>query len=155
MLTTLISFLTGSVFRMIWGEASAWLTKMQDHSQEIERMRLQGELDAQQHARNLEAQKLQAHLGVQVIRVQGEEDIGRVEADGWLEAVKATGRAIGVAWVDAWNAAIRPGVATWAIVMLTCAEFHLITQLSENTASVCAAALGIYLADRSLMKRGK
>jgi hypothetical protein len=154
MLMTLISFLGGSVFRMIWGEASAWLTKRQDHSQEMDRMRLQAEMDAAQHARNLEAIRVQADLGVKTIQVQAEAAIGQIEADGWLEAVKATGRAIGVAWVDAWNAVIRPGVATWSIIMLTLAEFAVIS-MSDNTAQVCAAALGIYLADRSLMKRGK
>jgi hypothetical protein len=154
MISALISFLGGSVFRMIWGEVSAWLTAKQEHNHEIERMRLQGELDAAQHARNQDAIKLQADLGVKTINVQAESAISQTEADGWLETVKATGRAIGVAWVDAWNASIRPGVATWSIVMMTLAEFAVI-HMSENTASVCAAALGIYLADRSLMKRGK
>lgn len=150
----LFSFLGGSVFRMIWGEVSAWMTERQNHKYEIERMRLQGELDAGQHARNLESIRVQAELGVQTIRVQAEADIERVQADGWLEAVKATGKAIGVAWVDAWNAVIRPGVATWAVVMITLSEFAVIA-LSENALSVCSAALGIYLADRALFKRGK
>jgi hypothetical protein len=154
MITALISFLGGSAFRMIWGELSAWLTAKQDHSQEMERMRLQAELDAAQHARNLEAQKLQADLSVQVIEAQREADVGRIEADGWLAAVKGTTLATGVQFIDAWNAAIRPGVATWSLVMLTLGEFAVV-QLSENALAVCSAALGIYLADRTLFKRGK
>jgi len=154
MLSALISFLGGSVFRMLWGEISAWVTKGQDHKHELDRMRLQGELDAAQHERNMTAIKLQADMGVQVIRAQAEAAIGETEVTGWLEAVKATTTRVGIAWVDAWNATIRPGVATWAVVMITLSEFHAIT-LSEFAASVCSAALGIFLADRNLSKRGK
>ena len=154
MISALISFFGGSVFRMIWGEVSHWFTAKQEHQQEIERMRLQGELDAAQHARNLEAIKVQADLGVKTIQVQAEAAVTELEAQGWLEAVKGTTMKIGIAWVDAWNATIRPGVATWAIAMMTMSEFRLIV-LSEFAASVASAALGIYLADRNLAKRGK
>lgn len=154
MISAILSFLGGSVFRMIWGEVSAWLNKQQDHRHEIERMRLQAELDAAQHARNLEAIRVQAEMGVKVIEAQAEAAITTIEAEGWMEAVKATGRKVGVAWVDAWNAVIRPGVATWAVLMLTLNEFGVF-RISESTASVAFAALGIYLADRTLGKRGK
>lgn len=154
MISALLSFLGGSAFRMLWGEVSAWLTKQQDHKHELERMRLQADLDAAQHARNMESIKVQADLGVKTIAVQAEADIGRIEAEGWLEAVKATAVVTGIRIIDAWNAAIRPGVATWAVVMLTIGELTTIT-LTENSLAVCSAALGIYLADRNLMKRGK
>jgi hypothetical protein len=154
MLSALISFLGGSVFRMIWGELSSWLTAGQNHKQEIERMRLQGELDAAAHARNQDAIRLQAELGVQTIRVQGEADIGRVEADGWLAAVRGTTTATGVWFVDLWNGIIRPAVATWSVGMIS-GHYLKWWVLDENGWSVCGAALGIYLADRALFKRGK
>ena len=154
MLSALLSFLGGSVFRMIWGEVSAALTRRQDHRHEIERMRLQADLEAAAHDRNQAAIRMQAELGIQVVRVQSEADTARIEAEGWLDAVRSTGRSVGVAWVDAWNAVIRPAVATWSVGMLTCSEFGLFS-ISESTASVCFAALGIYLADRTLGKRGK
>jgi hypothetical protein len=154
MITALFSFFGGSVFRMLWGEISHWVTASQDHKQEIERMRLQGELEAAQHVRNLESVRLQADLKVEVIRVQAESNISEIEAQGWVEAVKGTTQKIGIAWVDAWNAVIRPSVATWAIVMITLSELKLFT-LSEFAAAVASAALGIYLADRNLAKRGK
>ena len=154
MITALISFLGGSVFRMIWGEFSAYFSKRQDHAQEIERIKLQGDLDAAQHARNLEAITVQAGLGVQTIQVQAEAAVSQIEAEGWLAAVQATGKAIGIAWVDAWNAVIRPGVATWSVIMMTLGEFGVIA-LSDNTLAISGAALGIYLADRALFKRGK
>ena len=154
MIAALLSFLGGSVFRMIWGEVSHWLTARQDHTFEIERLRLQADIDAAQHARNLEAIRVQADLGVKTIQVQAEAAIGELEAQSWLEAVKGTTRTVGIAWVDAWNAVIRPGVATWAIVMMTLGEVGAMV-LSDNTLAVASAALGIYLADRNLMKRGK
>lgn len=150
----LISFLGGSVFRMIWGEVAAWFTARQDHRFELDRLRLQAECDAAQHARNLEALRVQADLGVKTIQVQAEADLARADADAFRDAVQATGRAIGVPWVDAWNAMIRPGVATWAVVMLSAHEFGLVA-LSGLAADVACCALGIYLADRTLAKRAK
>ena len=155
MITGLLSFLGGNVFRMIFGELiSAW-NKKQDHAQELDRMRLQAELDASQHNRNMEAVTIQAQLGVKTIQVQAEAAIGQIEAEGWLEVVKGTTRTIGIKWIDGWNAVIRPGVATWSVIMMTLGELGVVANLSENTVAVCGVALGIYLADRSLMKRGK
>lgn len=154
MITALLSFLGGNVFRMIFGEIiSAW-NKKQDHAQEMERLKFQAELDALQHKRNLESITVQAELGVKTIQVQAESVISEIEAQGWLEAVKGTAIKTGVAWVDAWNQTIRPGVATWAILMITLNEFQVIA-MSENSIALSGAALGIYLADRSLFKRGK
>lgn len=154
MLSALISFLGGSVFRMIWGELSAWMTARQDHTFELERMRLQGDLEAAQHARNLEAIKVQADLGVKVIETQAQAAIDQLESSAWLEAVKATAVQTGIRWVDAWNAVIRPAVATWAIGMIT-GNYLQLWLLDENGWSLAGAALGIYLADRALFKRGK
>jgi hypothetical protein len=154
MISALVSFLGGSVFRMLWGEVSAWLTKAQDHKHEIDRMHLGAELERGQHERNLEAIRVQAELGVKTIQVQAEAAVDAIEAGGWLEAVKSTGKQTGVRWVDAWNATIRPGVATWAVLMMTAGEFGLMA-LSENTMTITGAALGIYLAERNLLKRGK
>jgi hypothetical protein len=155
MITALISFLGGNVFRMIFGEAISFFNKKQEHNQEIERMRVQAELDAAQHVRNQDAIRLQAELGVKTIQVQADAAVAGIEAAGWLEAVKATALKTGIAWVDAWNAIIRPSVATWSVIMLTLAEIGAIAQLSENVMAISGCALGIYLADRSLFKRGK
>ena len=154
MITALISFFGGSVFRMIWGEVSAWLTKRQDHSQEMDRLKVQAEFDAAAHLRNLETIKAQAEAGVKVIQQQAVANVQGVEADAWFEAVKSTTRTIGIAWVDAWNAVIRPFVATWSVVMIT-GHYQLWWVLDNNGWSLTGVALGIYLADRTLFKRGK
>lgn len=154
MISALLSFLGGTAFRMLWGEISHWLTSRQDHRHEIERMRLQGDLDAAQHQRQQDAIRLQAEMGVKTIAVQAEADIRRLDAESFLQGVKATAVVTGIRFIDGWNACIRPAVATWAVAMLTLGEFAVIT-MSENALSVCSAALGLYLADRNLMKRGK
>jgi hypothetical protein len=154
MIEAILSFLGGSTLRMVWGELSAYLTRKQDHQHEVERMKLQAELDAGQHARTLSSLRLQGELNVKTIEVQTEGAVDQLEAQGWLEAVKTTGRATGVRWVDAWNSAIRPGVATWGIVMLTAEAMRLLV-VTDGTASVVYAFLGIFAADRSLGKRGK
>jgi hypothetical protein len=154
MLASLISFLGGSVFRMLWGEVSHWMTERQNHQHELERMRLEAELAAGQFDRQQQAIKLQAELGVKTIEAQAVAGVQSIEAEGWLSAVQATGKAVGIAFVDGWNAIIRPGVATWSILMMTLGEFAVI-HLSDNALAICGAALGIYLAERNLLKRGK
>lgn len=154
-ISTLFSFLGGSVFRMLWGEISSFLNKKQDHQHEIERMRLQGDLDAAQHARNQDAIRLQAELGVKTIAAQAEAYVANVETDAWLEAVKGTTKTVGIWFIDVWNGAIRPMVATWAIIVISIDFAAQGWVMDENAWMLCSAALGIYLADRALFKRGK
>lgn len=154
MISALLSFLGGSVFRMIWGEVSAWITARQEHAHELERLRFQEQIDAAQHERNLEAIKTQADMGIKVIEVQSQAAVGQLEAGAWLEAVKATASQSGIKWVDAWNAVIRPAVATWAVGMIS-GHYLGWWLLDDNGWSLAGAALGIYLADRALFKRGK
>jgi len=152
---TVFSFLGGSVFRMLWGEISHWLTSRQDHLHELDRLKFQAEQDEKQHARNLEAIRVQAEIGEKIIRVQSEAAINELETQAWANVVESTTKQTGIQWLDSWNSAIRPFVATWAIAMITLGEFHVIAAMTDNAVSICSAALGIYLADRNLMKRGK
>lgn len=154
MLTTLLSFLGGSAFRMLWGEISSWLNRRQDHAFELERLRLQGELDAAQHARNLDAIRLQAELGVKTIEVAAQGEIDKIAADAWREAVRATATVTGIWLVDLWNGVIRPALASVAIVAWV-GNFAGWWALAENDWMLVGAVLGIYVADRTLFKRGK
>lgn len=155
MFSALFSFLGGSAFRIVWGEVSAWLKARQDHVHEIERMRLQGDLEAAQHARNLEAIRVQAEIGVKVIEAQREADVARVEADAWLDAVRTVGRRTGIKFVDVWNGIIRPGLATIAIIAVLAEIAALGFLLTEWHKELFGAILGLYVADRALAKRGK
>ena len=155
MISALVSFFGGSVFRMIWGELSAWLTKRQDHAQEMERLRLQDELDAAQHARNLEAIRVQAELGVKTIEVQGQIDLDKIEAGAWDRVVDSTTKLTGIKFLDVWNGAIRPLLATLAILIVVAEVASNGFTLTDWDRELVGAILGIYVADRSLLKRGK
>lgn len=155
MFSALFSFLGGSVFRMIWGEVSSFIKERQDHAFEIERMRLQGDLEAAQHARNLEAIRVQADLGVKVIEAQRDADLDRLEGNAWLQAVQDVGKQTGIKFLDIWNGSVRPLLATLAITVVVAEIARNGFVLSDWDRELVAAILGIYVADRSLMKRGK
>lgn len=155
MFSSIITFLGGSAFRMLWGELSSWLTARQAHAQEIERLKLQAELDAAQHARNLEAIKVQADLGVQTIRVQGEADLSRIDAESFGRGVEALGKPSGIGWVDAWKSLIQPLLAT-AMLALVALHYHGTGwKLDERGWELAGAVFGLFLADRMLFRRGK
>jgi hypothetical protein len=155
MLSALLSFFGGTAFRMLWGEISAFFTKRQEHSQELARMKLQGELDAAQHSRNMEAITIQAQLGVQTIRVQADADVARIDADAFSKGVELTGKTTGIWIVDLWNGVIRPLTASICLFLWVRHVAHHGWVLDEQGWSILGAALGLYLADRTLTKRGK
>jgi hypothetical protein len=155
MIETLLAFLGGNAFRLLFGEISNAWTKWQDHRHELAMLEVTARMDAARHAQNLEAIRVQAELGVQTIRVQGEADVARIEGDAWLEAVKATGRATGIAWVDAWNGAIRPALATMCMLLIVGDWVESGWDLDNYSWALISAVIGIYIADRSLLARGK
>ena len=155
MLATLLSFLGGSAFRMLWGEISSAWTKHQDHAHELSLLELQVRADAARHVQTLESLRVQSELGVRTIAVQADADVSRAEADAFTRAVDITGRQIGVRWVDAWNGAIRPALATACILLWLLHGWRNGFVLDEQGWGLLAAVVGVYIADRSLAKRGK
>ena len=155
MFTALLSFLGGSVFRMLWGEIAGWVTAHQTHRQEIERLQLQSEADAAQHARNLEAIRVQADLGVQTIRVQAEADTERIEAQAWGTAVATLYQPSGIAVVDAWNGIIRPLAASIAILLWVLALNEQGWKMGQWDKELIGVVLGFFFASRELTKRRK
>lgn len=155
MFSALFTFLGGTAFRLIFGEVVAFFNKAQDHKYEVERLKLQGEMDAAASARQLEAIRVQADLGVQTIRVQGEQAVAKAEADAFLEAVKLTGEKSGFWVIDAWNSAIRPLMATEVLILITLYYHSVGWQLDNRGWELAGAILGLFVADRSLFRRGK
>lgn len=155
MFGALFSFLGGSVFRMIWGEVSSAWTKYQDHKHELELLKIQSDIDAARHARELESIKVQAELGVQAIRVQGEARALELDLENFGKGVELTGAVTGFKWVDAWNASIRAALATEMMVLVTLHYYGLGWKLDGNGWELAGAILGLYTADRMLFRRGK
>lgn len=155
MISALISFLGGSFARMAWGELSSWITAYQDHRHEIARIELQARIDADQHARNLDALRLQAELGVQTIRVQGEADLAQEDAAAFREAIGTASNPTGIKWVDAWNASVRPAFATVVLILWVLILHRQGYSPSPWDLDLMGAVAGFFFADRMLGKRGK
>ena len=155
MFSALFSFLGGSVFRMIWGEISSFIEKKQEHAQEIERMRLQGDLDDKEHSRNMEALRVQSELGIKEVQVKSVADLANIDAQGFYDAFKAAEQPSGIAWVDAWNKMIRPLTATLCLAMLGLAFYQGGLVVTAFFMDLISSVLGFFFADRTLGKRGK
>lgn len=155
MFTALISFLGGNAFRLIFGEIAAYFSKRQEAALEIERLKLQGDLDAAQHARNLEAIRVQADLGVKVIEARMDAALAEVETNAWAQAVADVGKQTGVKFLDIWNGSIRPALATMAMLVVIIQFIMAGLVLDDWTRELVGAILGIYVADRHLSKREK
>lgn len=155
MFTAILSFLGGGVFRALLGEVSSWLTKKQDHDHEMQRMRLQGELDAAQHERNQAAIRLQAELGVKTIQVQGESDSMRLEMEGWASAARDATKPIGILLVDAWNGIIRPLCATIAVWLWVVALNAQGWKMGDWDRELVGMILGFFFVSRQMQRVGK
>lgn len=155
MLEALFSFLGGSVFRMVWGEVSAWYNKRQDHAFELERLRLQNDIDDRAHQRNQEALRLQNELGIKTIEAKMEADVATAEADAFAKAMENAFKPTGWAVVDVWNGIIRPSAATIALVLWCLKLSSQNWKMEEWDITLAGTVLGFFFADRSLGKRGK
>jgi hypothetical protein len=155
MIEAVLSFLGGSAFRMVWGEVSAYFVKKQEHSQEVERMRLQGELDDKSHARNLESMKLQSELGIKQIQVKADSDLAIEEAVAFTEAIKQSYKPSGVLWIDAWNASIRPQYAEVALILWGLKLYQQSFVMDSFDIGLMAVIAGYFFADRTLRRLQK
>lgn len=154
MLEMLVSLLGGAGFRMIWGEVSGWFNKRQDHSYELERMRLQAEMDNGAHTRQLEMVRLQADLGVKAIEIKADADMMAKEADAYIAAIRANEAKSGIKWVDAWNKAIRPAFATVALFLWCAALARAGFVMQEWDVTMIGSITGFFFASRVYDKRG-
>lgn len=155
MFAALLSFLGGSVFRMIFGEISSFLTKRQDHAHEVALLTLQAQLDDKRHARDMENIRLQAELKVQQIAVQSDADVAKGDADAFTEAMKNFGQPTGIWWVDSWNGSIRPAFATLCLGLWFAKLMVQDWKMDEFDISMMAVIVGFFFADRTLRRNGK
>ena len=153
MFGAILSFLSGGVFRLLIGQVAGWLDKRQEHLHEIERARLQMEADAAQHARNLEAIKVQAELGVKTIQVQADAAVTSAEADAWRQAVASAVDPADNSWAGMWNKAIRPAAASIVLALWCLALWRQGFITNEWDRDVMGAVLGFFFASRALGKK--
>jgi len=155
MMSAIFSFLGGSAFRMAWGEIAGYFQKRQEHAQELERMRLQDELERGRFDRDMARLKLQSELGVKEVQIAGDLALQKTEADAFVEAIKSAAKPIGIAWVDAWNGTIRPAAASLALALWMFALWKAGFVMGDWDRDIVGAILGFFFADRALARHGR
>jgi hypothetical protein len=153
--SALLSFLGGSAFRMIWGEISNFMNKKQDHEFELQRLKMQQELDAQTHQRMMESLRLQSDLGIKTIEAKSEADLNLADAGAFSEAMKHAFTQTGNFIIDAWNGGIRPAAATIVLVLWLMKVIQAGGVMDGFDQELVCAILGFFFADRSLGKKGR
>lgn len=146
----ILSFLGGTAFRWLFGEVLGFLKQRDEHARELEMMRLQFEQDAQRHQWQQEAIQAQAAAGVKVIEAQAVAHAQAAADDAFLAAIAGVNTASQRAdWIGAWNAAIRPGLATVSIVLLVGnAVAPSWVALSPLLLDLICAVLGVFVGER-------
>lgn len=153
MISALISFLGGSAFRMIFGSVSDWFDKRQEHQHEVERMKVQADLDKQRHEQDCERLRLQSDLGVNEVMIQGDVDIAKLETDAFVQAMKTANQPTGIKWVDVWNGIIRPLVATICVLLWVMALNEAGWKMGDWDKEIVGVVFGFFFASRELAKR--
>ena len=150
----ILSFLGGTAFRWLFGEALDFLKRKQELANELSMLQLQHQLDRDKHQWQQEAIKAQAELGIKVIEAKRESDRESASDAAFLAAIEGVNEAQKRKdWIGAWNAAIRPLLATVAIFSLFGESMGWLT-LSALFAEVSCAVLGVFVGER-IRRNGK
>lgn len=151
----IISFLGGSAFRAVWGEVSTWLNNKQAHAQEMERMKLQSDLQVAQSAQQLAMLQATSAAGIQTIAAQSAAAMSQADADAFTAGIKAAVTPTGVKWVDAWNGMVRPAFASVVLVLWLSIVMRNNFVATVWDLDLMGSIAGFYFADRSLRRNGK
>jgi uncharacterized membrane protein YqiK len=150
MLSGVFSFLGGAAFRWILGELFGWLKARDEHKAEMERTRLQIELERERATLQRAAAQQAADLGIKVIEAQSEAAAEAAAALAHLRAIEGVNEASKRDdWIGAWNAMIRPELAQVAIIMFVAdAIWPDLVTLTPVMIEVFCAALGMFVGER-------
>ena len=145
-----LSFLGGTAFRWLFGEVIGFFKARQEHAQELERMRLS--VDLERVRADLQRQAIQqaVDMGVRVIEAQSAAAAEKLAGEAFAAAVAGVNQAgLRADWIGAWNASIRPLLATVAIGLLvgqSLAPEHVV--LSALVLELICAVLGVFVGER-------
>ena len=146
----ILSFLGGTAFRWLFGELLGYLKARDEHARELAMLQLQHAQDRERHEWQQEAIQAQAAAGVKVIEAQAMAHTQAAADDAFLAAVAGVNTAGQRAdWIGAWNAAIRPGLATVGILLLVGnAVAPSYVTLSPLLVELICAVLGVFVGER-------
>lgn len=151
-MSAFLSFLGGSAFRAIWAGVAGFIEKRQEHSQELQRMRLQSELESAQHDRQLAGIRIQSELGIKTIEIQSTAAQNIADAEGFAAAIKLAAMPTGIKFIDGWNGSIRPAYATVGLAIWIASLYVRGWVLTPWDLELSASIAGFYFADRSLRR---
>ena len=123
MITALISTLTGLVSGSVPNLLKEWT-------------------DSREHKREVKMLGVQTKLQIDLAKVQGATKVAELDREIDVTAYKTTSdlakasmKPIGIAWVDAWNSALRPFAATIIILlfagMASCYTYEVLTNVED------------------------
>lgn len=142
-------FLGSATLRWLLGEALTFFKARQERKQELETMRLQFEQEKERRVWVKEEIAAASERETALVRVKADAAHDAAANKAILTSIEQLEVKSGVGWVDGWNHAIRPGLATAGVLMLVL-EFlapNLVT-MADATRSVVESALGLYVGGR-------
>lgn len=151
----ILSFLSGTAFRWLFGEIIGFVKEREERKRELEMMRLSHEQEKDKHQWQQEAIAAHAAAGVRVIEARRQADESAAADDARLKAIEGVNKASDRNdWIGAWNASIRPFLATVGILLLignTVAPTVFV--LSALVMELICAVLGVFVGER-IRQRG-
>jgi hypothetical protein len=146
----ILSFLGGTAFRWLFGEVIGFFKARQEHAQELERMRLSADLERARAELQRQAIQQAADMGVRIVEAQSAAAAEKLAGEAFLAAVQGANDAGKRAdWIGAWNACIRPLLATVSIVLLVGqAVAPQVFVLTALTLELICAVLGVFVGGR-------
>ncbi len=148
-MAAILSFLGSAVFRWALEKVFGLVERKQDHAQELELRDQQERIDSAAHVRNLELMERQAALKVQMLQEQHRGAMDERDADAFIESIRGA-KPTGIRWVDAWNGAIRPAVASVALFAWLGVVFYFAPSAIQGMGATEKTALGIMMIEFSL-----
>ena len=153
----LLSLVVGGVFRLL-PEGLKILSARRDADHEYRMTELQLKIDQARAAQALD-----------LVHAQGAAAADTAELQAWAEAVKGQSTGIGVRWVDALSATVRPVLTYWwCLVLYSTHKAVLIgvglgerlgmaqlapVLLTDFDRSVVASIIGFWFTDRALRRK--
>lgn len=149
-MTAILSFLGSAVFRWLLEKVFAVVERKQDHEQEMASIKLQAEVDAANHIRNLEILEIQSRLKLDLIKEETRGAFEAAEGAAFVESIR-NAKATGIRWLDGWNGAIRPFVSTVCVMLWFMSLVNRDFALQEFDLALIGSVIGWHFGTRSLM----
>lgn len=149
-MSAIFSFVGGAAFRWLLGELLGWLKARDEHRLELERLRLQHDQDRDRAQWQRETMAAAAAEGLRVIEAQSVAARAQSADDAFLAGIAGINAASQrMDWIGAWNAAIRPALATVGILLLVAqALAPSWVTLTALMVELIAAVLGLFVGER-------